>query len=484
KISEARDKIIGGAAFIEVANEFSEDPSVKVNGGDLGYFSAFSMVYTFENAAYNTKTDEVSLPFRTQFGYHILKVVDKRQSPGEIEVAHIMVKNNVEDTAYAENKIMDIYHKLEQGDDFGQIAIEHSDDQSSAKKGGKLPRFGTGRMIKSFEEVAFNLENEGDFSKPFKTDYGWHILKLLKKYPVKSYDELHDQLEGKIKGGNRSVYVEKALASELSKNYTLKENKQILSSFYNNETAEMTSDNALLHIENEVYTAKDFYDFSLNNKNKNIEALYDDFKNKMIIDYYKNNLEYTNEAFALTYKEYQDGLLLFELLQKNIWDKAENDSVGLQQYFNANQEKYTWKKRGVLTIASCTQEEKAVLVKKYMTEGKSTDEIKDLINEGATIHVLFSKAKLEEGSSKLPQDYVLKKGVSDIYTDEPHHFTIINTSEIIPPSNKKLNETRGEVINDYQTYLEAIWVKELHETYTVKINKRNYNNLKREFNKL
>jgi len=484
KITKARNKIINGTPFIEVANEFSEDPSVKKNGGDLGYFSAFSMVYVFENAAYNTKEGKISMPFRTQFGYHIVKVIDMRSSRGELEVAHIMVKQNSKDSTYAKNKIFDIYNKLEQGDDFAKIAIAHSDDQSSAKKGGNLPKFGTGKMIKSFEDIAFSLKNEGDYSKPFKTNYGWHILKLLKKHPVKPYDELHDNLESKIKNGSRSKYAENTLALQLSKNYAITENKNVLSSFYNNNKEEMKSNNALIIIENKTLTAKDFNDFSIDSKNKNIEELYIEFKSKSIIDYYKNNLEYTNEEFANTYQEYQDGLLLFELLQKNIWEKAEKDSLGLNEYYNTNKEKYTWKKRAELTIASCTAKDKAELVKKYLEEGKSTDEIKKLVNEGATIHVLFSSGTLEEGSTKLPKDYLFSLGVSKIYNDKENHYTVIKVDKIIPSSTKKLDKTRGEVINDYQNYLEEQWVKSLHDTYSVKINKRNLKKLKTQFSKL
>lgn len=484
KIIKARNKIINGAPFVEVANEFSDDSSVKKNKGDLGYFSAFSMVYAFENAAYNTKVGDISMPFRTKFGYHIVKVTDKRNARGELEVAHIMVKQNPKDSMYAKNKIFDIYNKLNQGDDFAKIAIEHSDDQSSAKKGGSLPRFGTGRMIKPFEDVAFNLKDIRDYSMPFKTDYGWHILKLLKKHPVKSYDKLYDELENKIKKGSRSRYVEKALAHDLSQKYAITENKGALSSFYNKNNKEMTSSNALIVIENKTYTNKDFYNFFIKNSDKNIDELYIDFKNKLIIDYYKNNLEYTNEEFANIYQEYKDGLLLFELMQKNIWQKAEKDSVGLLEYYNDNKEKYTWKKRANLTIASCTAKDKAELVRNYLVEGKTIDEIKKLVNEGATIHVLFSNGTLEEGNSKLPSKYLFALGVSQIYNDTNNNYTIIKVDKILPPSTKKLKETRGEVINDYQNYLEKQWIKNLHDSYSIKINKRNLKKLKKQFSQL
>ncbi|MCF6222687.1 MAG: peptidyl-prolyl cis-trans isomerase [Flavobacteriaceae bacterium] len=482
RISLARNEILKGVPFKDVALKFSEDPSVKINSGSLGYFSAFSMVYEFENTAYNTEIGETSKPFRTQFGYHLIYVTDKRKSLGEIQVAHIMVKSKSEDSTYAKNKINEIYNKLEQGDDFAQIALEHSDDQSSAKKGGILPQFGTGRMIGSFENTAFGLKNIGDFSKPFQTNYGWHILKLLNKYPVKSYDILHDKLEIKVKNGSRFKYVEKSLALKLSKNYTIVEHREILSAFYLHYEEKMKSDQTLMRIEDVIYTAKDFYDFKNDNKDKNIEKLYGSFKDRNIIEYYKNNLEYTNKEFAVTYQEYKDGLLLFELLQKNIWDKAETDSIGLLNYFNDNIKKYTWKRRAELTIASCTNKEKAESVRKYLQEGKTVSEIKELLNEGALIHVLFSSGTLEEGSDKLPENYLFSNGVSGIYDDNDNHFTIINVSHIIPPVAKKLNESRGEVINDYQNYLENIWVKNLREIYKIKINKKNLKKLKYQFN--
>ena len=232
KIVEAREKILNGKSFEEIAKQYSEDPSVQNNAGNLGYFSAFSMVYPFENAAFNTDIGGISNPFRTQFGYHIVEVNDRRTSLGEVQVAHIMVKNNPNDSAFAKTKIFDIYNKLKQGDDFAQIAKEHSDDRNSAIKGGVLPQFGTGRMLAPFDEIAFGFENEGDFSEPFKSEYGWHILKLLKKIQVGSFEDQYSQLKERIEKGNRSKYVKKALAENLEANYEISENKNLLESFY------------------------------------------------------------------------------------------------------------------------------------------------------------------------------------------------------------------------------------------------------------
>lgn len=480
KITTARNKIINGAGFDSIARIYSEDPSVQMNNGNLGYFSAFSMVYPFENAAYNTPTGKVSEPFRTQFGYHIVKVDDKRKSPGEVQVAHIMVKNDSTVLRQSKEKIDEIYKKLEQGDDFATIAREHSDDLSSAQKGGVLPKFGTGRMIKSFEDVAFALKNEGDFSKPFESDYGWHILKLLKKYPIASYEELYPKLESKVKNGSRSSYVERSLAQKVAKDYIVVTYKAKLQLYPNIRGFENSRD-TLLSVQEKSFSGHDFYGFAKDFKDRTKEDLFDEFQNKMIIDYYKEHLDETNKEFALTYQEYKDGLLLFELLQKQVWEKSEKDSLGLQRYFEANRSKYNWKRRADLSIASCTRLEKAQIVQRLLAEGKHPDTIKSMVNEGATIHVLFSKGKLEEGSSKLPEGYTFNLGVSQIFEEEPHHFTIINVEDIFEPQPKELNETRGEVMNDYQNHLEKEWVKDLRRTYKIKVNQKNYKELKQRF---
>ncbi len=484
KITSARNKILSGVAFEHVAMEYSEDPSVKKNGGNLGYFTAFSMVYPFENAAYSTQIGDVSMPFRTQFGYHILKVNQKRKSKGEREVAHIMIKNHPEDSLYAKEKIFEIYNKLKQGDDFSKIAKEHSDDTRSAKKGGVLPKFSSGKMIKPFDDAAFKLNNEGDFTQPFHTKYGWHILKLLHKYPIESYENLKIYFEGKIKSSNRSKLLDKDLASRFAKNYKIIEYKEELSAFYLQDENQMNTNNVLFSINGQKYTSKEFYDYIKKEKNKTTGQLYDDFKNEKIIAYYKDHLEETNQEFAVIYQEYKDGLLLFDLLQKNIWEKSENDSIGLTNYFKAHRDRYVWKIRGDLSIASCTNMDKASLVKKYLEENKTIDQIKDLVNEGATIHVLFSSGVLEEGSSKFPEGYKITKGVSKVYNPKKNQYTIVDVYKIINPVQKTLKETRGEVINDYQKELEEQWTNDLKSKYHVKMNKKNLKKLKRQFKTL
>ncbi len=482
KIESAYNKAISGIPFAEVALEYSEDQSVKMNKGNLGYFSAFQMTYPFENVAYKTAKGEISKPFRTRFGYHILKVHDFRPSPGEVEIALIFIKNKPGDSAYAKSLINDIYSKLKQKEDFAYLAKKYSDDKSSAAKGGALPRFGTGKLIQPLDSMAFALKNEGDYSIPFESDYGWHIIKLVKKYPVKSFEELENELQYKVRNNNRSVIIKRSLAEKLSSEFKITENKPIVEQIYKNEYSTTDPKTIILSIEDQNYSIQDFEFYKKTIHNKSTREIYKDYKTDKIIEYYKDHLEDYNKDFAKTIQEYKDGLLLFDLLQKKIWKKAETDSIGLEQYFSKNIDQYQWNRRVRTTTASCTQKEKAEKVRQLMIEGKSTEEIKELVNEGATIHVIFHESILEEKSSKLPKDFIFEKGISKIYQGEKGHYTIINVEEILPAGPKQLKETKGQVLNDYQNYLEKEWVTQLRKEHEVTINKKALKKLKKNLN--
>jgi peptidyl-prolyl cis-trans isomerase SurA len=476
KLIEARNKIINGEKFEEVAVKYSKDPSVKQNGGNLGYFSAFSMVYPFETAAYNTKKGEISMPFKTQFGYHIVKVNDKRPSKGEIKVAHIMIREKKDDPNYAKKQINDIYNKLNQGEDFEKLAKQYSDDKVSAAKGGVLKRFSYGRMIPSFADIAFSLKNKGDISKPFKTKFGWHIVKLIDKYPVKSFDELKDFITKKIERGERSVILGKSMANKLKKKYNVKINSKILDSYLNKPKDTTLNKEIVFSVKNKKYNVAELKKYLAKRRGKT----YQDFIDDMTVEYYKNHLAEENQDYANTLQEYKDGLLLFDLLQKNIWTKAEKDTIGLQQFYKNNISNYKWKKRVKASIASCSKKDKCEIVQKLLKENKKIEEIKNTVNEGATVNVLFTSGVFEINSDKLPKNITIKEGVSKVVKDN-NDFKVVKIDEILPESIKKLKETKGKVISDYQDYLEKEWIHKLHKKYEVKINKKQVKKLKKKY---
>ena len=475
KILEAREKIINGSTFEIIAKEYSEDPSVNQNGGNLGYFSAFAMVYPFENAAYSTKVNEVSMPFKTQFGYHLVKVNDFRDSKGEVEVAHIMIKENSNDSLYANSKIKEIHAKLMQNEQFELLAKLHSDDRNSSPNGGKLAKFGATKMIKSFADVAFSLKEVNDISTPFKTPYGWHIVKLIKKHPVKDFNSMKDELTQKIEKSKRYKLAGTSVAKRLIGEYDIIKNEEIIQFFIKNDTTSISKnlDNSIFSINGIAIKLNELVNYSSNQVNKTNKEAYSEFFEARVLNYYKDNLEKTDPEFAFIMQEYKDGLLLFDLLQNKVWKRAENDTVALTTFFEKNQQNYFWNKRGEVVIASCNRKDKAELVKKYLKEGKPLNEIKELVNEGPTIYVLFTKGIMEESNKKLPENFTFNKvGVSEIYNNENMSFVVVKVNKIIPPQPMKLVEAKGKVINDFQEFLDQQWVTELKQQYPVKVNKR------------
>ena len=474
KILEARTKVIEGVSFAQVAKEYSEDPSAKRNGGDLGYFNTFAMVYPFENAAFNTEVGSISMPFKTSFGYHIVKVNDKRASKGEVEVAHIMIQSKGGDDDESKEKINEVYAKLQQGDAFDFLARQHSDDRNSAIRGGRLAKFSSNRMIKSFSDVAFALEKEDDISKPFKTQYGWHIVKLIKKHPVRSYDQVKEELTKRIEKSERATIVGKSIAEKLKEKYTIIVDKNSFEAYMQNDTEVLAknADQPIFNINDKKIPLKSLLKYYSSQQKKTFKAAYEDFLNQEVISYYKENLEETNKEFAGTIKEYRDGLLLFDLLQKKIWTRAEKDTLALQKFFKNNRSKYSWKERANLILASCTNQDKAEKVRELLLEGKTINEIKQAVNEGATIHVLFSEGILESGNEKLPKNYTFTKGVSKVYNDIKNQYLIVDVKEIMAPAFKELKEAKGLVINDFQKELENKWIADLNTLYKVKVRKK------------
>ena len=288
KIIKIRNRIVNGEDFEKVAEEVSEDPSArdfngrKGNKGNLGYFSAFKMVFPFEDAAYNTKVGQVSKPFRTRFGYHILKVDEFRPSKGEVEVAHILVKDL---SKKGEDKINEVYAKLNKDEQFGSLAERYSDDAGTKSRDGKLRKFGTGVMVKSFEDVAFSLEKEGEYSKPFKTRFGWHIVQLIKKHPVQPFDEIKIDLENRIKSSSRAQLSQNAVIERLKEKYSIQENplaKEILNSKDLSKVDTDSLQQTMFTINELKITQKDFVDFAKNRKDKPNYELFNEFKDKTI----------------------------------------------------------------------------------------------------------------------------------------------------------------------------------------------------------
>jgi peptidyl-prolyl cis-trans isomerase SurA len=348
KILKLRERILEGENFEAIAAEFSEDRSAqndpqtgrKGNGGNLGYFSAFRMVYPFEVAAYATKVGEISMPFKTKFGYHIMQVDDIKESKGAIEAAHILIKGT---DAASENRIKDIYTKLMNNEDFEALAKEFSEDTGSKNDGGKLGKFEAGRMVKPFSDAAFSLAEVNDFSNPFKTRFGWHIVKLIKKHPIRSFDEMKKELKDKVKKSARMQLSKKAIVTKLEKEYTIVEFEDAKKILNRQDLRTLPKDSlqqTIFSINSKNILQETFIQYIKNRRNLPIFQLFKNFKEAQILAYYKENLIHTEPEYAHILKEYEDGLLLFELMQEKIWTASSKDTLGLKKYFKTNAANY------------------------------------------------------------------------------------------------------------------------------------------------
>ncbi len=502
---DLRARIVKGEDFGNLASEFSQDPSAKENKGDLGYFSAFRMVYAFETAAFKTPKGSVSNPIRTRFGYHLIKVEDARDNRGEVTVAHIMImkpsSGTKEDIDKASNTIQDIYKKIQQGENFESLANLYSEDKSSSSRGGVLNRFGSGGLSSvEFENVAFSLTKENPISKPFQSQYGWHIVKLIEKHPIKSFDEMKADLEEKISKDERSRLITASLNEKLRKKYIIKKDvklydkikKVVTNDFYTNKWELPTNlkefSGNLLTVSTKSNTGDEFLTYirsqekasqTLKPIDKLVNKIYTNFEDQKISEFYNDNLENEFPEFANVMDEYRDGLLLFDLMEKEIWDKSKTDTIGLKKYYDLNKDKYNWKTRLDLAVVSSTNKKFIEKAKKLLLQNKTADEIKKELNIKEVVNVMASSGVFEEGNDFIPKNTKQQLGVSEI-TKQGEYYFVSKISKIIPATNKTLEECKGKTINDYQQFLEENWVNNLKKEYKVKINQEVFDNIKKE----
>lgn len=462
-----------------------------VFGEELGYFSGFKMVYKFESVAFNTSVGEVSEPFRTQFGYHIVNVQDKRKSQGERTVAHIMVVKKEGDSLAEkpENRIQDIYKKLNQGEDFEALAKQFSDDKSSSSKGGMLSPFSRGQIsAPEFEDVAFGLEKDGDVSEPFQTQYGWHIVKLYGKKPIPPFEELKPELEEKVKRDSRSKLIDDALVNTLKNQYEIELPNgaldyfaSILNDDYLKRTwklpANFEGDKPFLKIENKQFSYNDFGDYILKTQ-RNVEPKtsfnaivlkkYDAFLGSKLVEYKEENLENESEEFAHVLNEYREGLLLFDLMETTIWNASKTDSVDIQNYYENHKDKYVTPKQIDAIVASSSKQKTLKKVSKLLQKGMDLEQIKNLINSNDNIEVIFTSDIMDANHQALPKDFEFKKGISKIYKHN-NGFVLVQVKDVLPETQKTFDEAKGTIISDYQTYKEENWLKTLSEKYKIEI---------------
>ncbi|RZJ64101.1 MAG: peptidylprolyl isomerase [Flavobacterium sp.] len=508
KAMDVRKRAVAGEDFGTLAAQFSEDPSAKENKGDLGYFSVFRMVYPFETGAYNTPKGSVSKPVRSRFGYHVIKVTETRENRGEVTVAHIMITkpkaDNAEESAKAKTTIDDIYKKLKQGEDFANLAKQFSQDKSSASNGGQLNKFGSGELSsEEFENTAFALKNKNDISAPFESQFGWHIVKLIEKHPAKTLADVQTDFEARIRRDDRSKLIAASQNEKLRKKYTVAKDAKVYAKAVKaiddkvyTQTWELPKnmeqyDQTLLTInKSKKVSAKAFLEY-VNAQQKGkpvikpVAKLADDmlsrFTDEQLNAYYNENLETEFPEFGIVMEEYRDGLLLFDLMEKEIWEKAKNDTIGLEKFYADNVSKYQWKDRVEADIYSSTSQDVIKKAAKFLKQGKDAAFIKSKLNTADKVNVIEKSGMFEKDSEVLPKLNKWKTGVSDVVKDGNYYF-VVKIAKTLPAGPKTLEENRGRVINDYQQQLEANWVGELKKEFKVSVNNEVFQKVKKQLN--
>lgn len=481
--------------FLALAPTTSDDPSVVDNKGNLNYFSAFDMVYPFENAGFNTKVGDVSPIVKTKFGYHILKVYDKRPTRGEVSVAHIMIKKskdgNEQENAAALSKIKELQTKIKAGEKFEELARQFSDDKQTSEVGGQLQPFKSGRFPESFENAAFALKANGDVSEPVETQYGWHLIKRMDKKDLPAFNDMKGELKNRVNRDSRSQMGRVALIERVKKENAFKENlktrdefKSVIDTTYLKATwkadrAAKLGNKEMFNLGGKSYTQNDFAKYietqmtfrTQDDAWEVVKPMYKKWQEERIVAFEDTQLEKKYVEFRNLVREYREGILLFDLTDQKVWSKAVRDTIGIKKYYDDHKNLYQWDERADASVYKCVNSEIAKEVRKMIAAKKSDKDILAVANKSSQLNLSIDNVMYLKGENQNIDEF-WKAGILPKDIDEPNErkTLVIVIQKILPKQVKTLPESRGMVTADYQTFLETEWLTYLKNKYKVTIN--------------
>lgn len=490
RMDSIRNCVLNGEKWEDLVDKYSSDPSKTRNHGHYGFISSLMFPYDFENVAYGTPVGEVSKPFATKYGVHMIRVNGKRDRE-DVHVKHILKLfphgATDEQKAACKAQMDSIYALLQAGADFEELAKKESQD-GSANRGGDLGWFGRGRMVPPFEKVAFELA-DGAISEPFATQYGYHIIKKV-AHGIQPLSQLRPAIENSFKHDDRDKLIQERRLSDWKAKYnysvnpeaidyitnalnaagkfdsafvaqTIKGCKLPLMTYGNNESLPVMS--LLPQINNKaVFTnlsaAKDY-----------LMSRIDNMADAALQDYNANELVKSNPEYRNLLNEYRDGMLLFEISNRRVWKAAGKDTAGLEKYFAENRGKYNWDEPHFKGIILSAKNDTILNMVKADMATMASDTLTDALHEKYGSDIRMERMVVKKGENALA-DYLAfhvgekpeRKGYSECM--------ILEGGVISQP--QEMSDVRGAVTSDYQDVLEQLWKKELAKKYPAKINKK------------
>lgn len=489
-----------GADFSKMALDSSEDKSVKDNNGNLGFITAMlpDGYYEIEKAIYAAKPGDVIGPIRSNSGYHVIRVNGFRAARGEVEVNQILIRKSDDPAKSKQQKMRtdSAYAALKAGEKWEAVCLTYSEDKTTASKGGYIGFFGINRYQKAFEDAAFDLTQDGEFSEPVETSIGWHIIQRKSHRPVGTFDQLKRALTDRVKRDSRSEIAKQAIIARIKKEGNYSENLLTLNNWMNEQVDTVfhtfrwkvnpskPQDVLFQYGKDQVYTVADFEDYCQQAGRdrmrgagypvrETINKLYANWNDETAMSFEESRLDQKYPEFKSLMREYEEGILLFEALKQNVWDRANNDTLGLQKYYEEELKmKYRWNERARVTFYALKTDNPKVIEKlrKYAAKKSSADVLKKFNKKGKP-EVLTVMEKLYEKDRFKDLGSLWTAGdMTPVKTDEgTKTASFLKIEEIVAPTTKALSEARGYAVADYQDYLEKRWIQDLRKEYPVVI---------------
>ena len=481
-----RDSIRAGQiSFEAAARRYSQDPSAAQNGGALGYFSGGQTVLPFEDAAYRTPVGQIGGPIRTQFGYHLLEVTDRRPAKGEIQAAHILIRptgGTAADTAAAVATVDSLRARVLAGEDFGTLARQYSQDPGSAPQGGDLGQFGEGRMVPEFQAAAFALDTPGDVSPPVRTQFGVHLIQLTRKVPRPTYDEAYDDIRQNALRLPRTALKRRKIGREFREQSGGRFDAQVVRAALEQFPADSayvraTRDgfgamgaNTFAVVGDTVLTVSRLQDVYRRTRVgedpvETLVAVAEDYADERSVEQAVAALEDRDPEFARVFRSYADGVLYFRAAEDSVWTRAKDDEAGLRTYYAAHRGQYRWPDRRRAFAFRSPSDSLLQTVVTDLNAGRSAAEV-FAAHSGDTAALRLDTVYVADSTqTALDRVLGLAPGQNSDVVAERSRLAVYVFDAVEPAREKTFDEARAELVSGYQDDLERAWEARLRARY-------------------